>query len=60
MLHPPDRKTRDTGGNDAGADESGTDATGDSDPSFGVVGAIAGLGGVSYLLKHRIESEDSE
>jgi len=37
--------------------QSGSDGFG---PGFGIGGALAGLGGAGYLLKRRLEDEDSE
>lgn len=44
---------------DAGGDDT-DDPTGDDSPGFGVGGALAGLGGAGYLLKRRLNDEDSE
>ena len=43
----------DTGEDDTGEDDTGEDDTGEDDsvPGFGVGGALAGVGGIAYLLK---------
>jgi PGF-CTERM protein len=49
----------DASGGGSGTNESSGDEDG-SGPGFGVGGAFAGLGGAGYLLKRRLEDENSE
>jgi PGF-CTERM protein len=68
-LHPPTteraRLSTDEGddsgdgnrSNDSTSNESGSDGSG---PGFGIVGALAGLGGAGYLLKRRVGATDGD
>lgn len=42
------------------ADEGAADATDDGSPGFGVGGALAGIGGLAYMLKRRLSETGAE
>ncbi|GAA0539127.1 PKD domain-containing protein [Halorubrum ejinorense] len=53
-------KNGETGSNTDGADGDDSEDTNDDVPGFGVSGALAGVGGLVYLLKHRLSGTKSE
>ncbi len=57
---PPDTSPVLEADEDTSHEDNDTDNVDGDGPGFGVAGAIAGLGGAGYLLKRRLDEEDSE
>ena len=56
-IVPDSGESTDDDSDDSSGSQGSTDDSDGSGPGFGVGGAVAGLGGVAYLLKRRLDDE---